>query len=104
MLSLAISLALAAPTRPARADWPQFRGPTGQGQSSAEHLPLKWSATQNIRWKQPIPGEGWSSPVIVGGRIYLTTAAPTEGKDSRARSLRTLCLDAATGAVRWNTE
>src|SRR5262245_29923475 len=45
-------------------DWPQFRGPTGQGQANAHDLPLHWSQTENIRWKADIPGKGWSSPVI----------------------------------------
>src|SRR5262249_3084732 len=50
------------------ADWPQFRGPDGQGHSPARGLPLRWSEKENIRWKTPIPGLGWSSPVIAGGQ------------------------------------
>ena len=56
------------------AEWPQFRGPDGQGHSAATALPLTWSETENIKWKTEIPGEGHSSPVISGDQIWLTTA------------------------------
>jgi len=99
--TLACSLGLAGSLVSATAlDWPEFRGPTGQGHSSAKHLPLTWSATENVAWKQAIPGSGWSSPVLVAGRIYLTTAVDEAG----VRSLRALCLEAADGRVRWNVE
>lgn len=56
-------------------DWPQWRGPTGQGISLDKGLPVRWDAdSANIRWKTPIPGEGASSPVVSAGRVYLTTA------------------------------
>ena len=64
-------------------DWPQFRGPTGQGVSEEKGLPLTWSENKNVRWKVAIPGRGWSSPVIQGERIWLTTATE-EGKSLRA--------------------
>lgn len=73
-------------------DWPQFRGPDGQGRSAVERQPLKWSDTSaNIAWRTRIDGLGWSSPVIGGGRLWLTTAA------DEGRSLRALCLDVKTG-------
>ncbi|MEI6356384.1 MAG: PQQ-binding-like beta-propeller repeat protein, partial [Verrucomicrobiota bacterium] len=78
-------------------DWPEFRGPTGQGHSTAKDLPIRWSATENIAWKTAIPGSGWSSPVLAGGNLYLTTAAPIEG--SKDLSLRVLCLSASEGKV-----
>jgi outer membrane protein assembly factor BamB len=80
------------------AEWPQFRGPSGQGQSLASELPLRWSESQNIAWKAAIPGEGWSSPVIADGQIWLTTAA--EG----GASLRALALDQETGRLLHNVE
>lgn len=55
-------------------EWPQFRGPDGQGHTAAASLPLTWSESQNVTWKTPIPGEGHSSPVISGDQIWLTTA------------------------------
>ena len=49
--------------------WPEFRGPTGQGTSTATDLPVVWSATTNVIWKQAIPGLGWSSPVLAGDHL-----------------------------------
>jgi outer membrane protein assembly factor BamB len=82
-------------------DWPQFRGPTGDGVSQASDVPLHWSATEHVAWKQKIPGAGWSSPVLVNDRIYLTTAV-TEADD--AVSLRVLCLHARDGSINWDVE
>jgi outer membrane protein assembly factor BamB len=80
--------------------WPEFRGPTGQGISSATSLPIHWSTTTNVAWKQSIPGLGWSSPVLAGENVFLTTAVET----NNAVSLRALCLDARTGRPLWDTE
>ncbi len=55
-------------------EWPQFRGPGGQGHTSAKRLPVTWSESENVSWKSAIPGEGHSSPVIAGSQIWLTTA------------------------------
>jgi outer membrane protein assembly factor BamB len=65
--------------------WPQFRGPTGQGDALQEQLPLEWSETKGIEWKTPLPGRGWSSPVVGGGRIWLT-AAVEKAKDEAKRA------------------
>ncbi len=81
-------------------DWPQFRGPTGQGHSTASHLPVTWSETQNIAWKVAIPGSGWSSPVVADERVYLTTAVPVD----EVLELRVLCLDASSGATMWDVK
>ncbi|MBI1368787.1 MAG: PQQ-binding-like beta-propeller repeat protein [Planctomycetes bacterium] len=81
-------------------DWPQFRGPTGQGHVTSDaELPLHWSATENVTWKQTIPGRGWSSPIVVDGKVYLTTAV----QDDTGYALRTLCLDARDGKTLWDT-
>ncbi len=79
-------------------DWPEFRGPSGQGHSSERGLPLNWGETKNVKWKTAIPGKGWSSPVIKGDRIWLTTAT------DEGRSLRAVCVDLKTGAVLLNIE
>lgn len=79
-------------------NWPQFRGPGAQGHSSEMGLPLKWSATENLAWKTPLPGESWSSPIVWGGRVFVTTA--TEGGES----CRVLALDRKSGALLWNQE
>ncbi|MBM3789124.1 MAG: PQQ-like beta-propeller repeat protein [Acidobacteria bacterium] len=105
-------------------DWPQWRGPQGQGISLEKGLPTEWSGTQNVLWKTRIPGAGHSSPIIWGSRIFLTTSvegAPVPGRrrlthtDARgepyihpdsmgadhAYSLQVLCLDRDTGAILW---
>ena len=79
-------------------DWPQFRGPDGQGHSDAKALPLTWSETENVRWKIPIPGRGWSSPAILKDRIWLTAAV---GRDP---SLRAICFDRESGKEQQNVE
>ena len=74
MACLAWMLGLWAPVASQGETWPQFRGPRGDGISEAENIPLKWSMDENIAWKTPIPGKGWSSPVLVNEKIWLTTA------------------------------
>ncbi len=73
--------------------WPQFRGPEGNGHSDAPDLPLNWSETKNVVWKTPIHGRGWSSPVIYGSQVWLTTATPD------GRKLYALCLDRDSGRI-----
>src|SRR4051794_38857121 len=83
-------------------DWREFRGPTGQGHYNGKALPIEWSETKNVAWKSKIPGHGWSSPIVLEGKIYLTTAIPV--KDSKDQSLAALCLDAANGKVLWQEQ
>jgi outer membrane protein assembly factor BamB len=83
--------------------WPEFRGPSGQGHASVTGLPLDWSESRNVVWKTPVPGRGWSSPVVADGRIWLTTSTEnTEGR--RGVSLRVLAFDGATGRELVNSE
>ena len=83
-------------------DWPEYRGPWKNGNAQAPgstepiRLPLTWSETQNIAWKTAIPHEGHSTPVILGGQIWLTTAT-ADGRESFA-----ICVDAQTGEIRFN--
>ncbi|MEO5958347.1 MAG: PQQ-binding-like beta-propeller repeat protein, partial [Opitutaceae bacterium] len=81
--------------------WPEFRGPTGQGISMAMELPVEWSTTKNVAWKQAVPGGGWSSPIVGRGQIFLTTAVAGQGGRS---SLRVLAFEAASGRIAWNVE
>ena len=74
-------------------EWPQFRGPDGQGHSVERGLPVEWSETRNIRWKTLVPGRGWSSPAVADGRVWLTTATALNGQTS----LRLLSFDAESG-------
>jgi outer membrane protein assembly factor BamB len=79
-------------------DWPRFRGPTGQGNSSETSLPLKWSNIDNVAWKTEIPGEGWSSPVLHGDRVFVTSTTQS------GASCHVICVDRRTGAILWNTK
>lgn len=81
-------------------DWPQFRGPTGQGLSAATGVPVEWSQSKNVAWKKEIPGSGWSSPVLMGGKVYLTSAVSAGGP----LSLHAMCLDESDGKTLWDTE
>ena len=86
----------------AHADWPEFRGPWGDGRASAPGdtkslgLPLHWSETNNVKWKTEIPYRGWSTPVVLGKQVWVTTATE-DGHDFFA-----IGLDAETGAIRFN--
>jgi outer membrane protein assembly factor BamB len=79
-------------------DWPCFRGPSRQGISQEKNVPTEWSPTSNIRWQTPIPGEGWSSPVVSGDRLFVTTAL--EG----GSAFQMICLDRTSGKVIWQKE
>jgi outer membrane protein assembly factor BamB len=98
ILPLLVILTASALTARAAAaeDWPQFRGPTGQGHSAERGVPLEWSETKNVLWKTRVPGAGWSSPVVAGGRVWVTAADQGPGEASRV-SLRTLAFDVETG-------
>lgn len=79
--------------------WPQFRGPNGDGHAAVTaHPPKTWSETENVRWKIPIPGKAWSSPVSWGNTIWLTTASED------GLSMSALAIDRITGTIRWNKE
>jgi outer membrane protein assembly factor BamB len=74
-------------------NWPEFRGPHGDGHAEASGLPVRWSEQENVRWKTPIHGKGWSSPVVWGDQIWLTTA-PKDGTQRFA-----VCVDRRTGKI-----
>ncbi|MEX2176470.1 MAG: PQQ-binding-like beta-propeller repeat protein [Pirellulaceae bacterium] len=98
-----LAVALASPS--AAADYPQFRGPAGDGHAAAKGLPSTWNETTNVAWRTPIPGKGWSSPSLHQGRLYLTTAAPIADEAARGDvSLRAVCLSAEDGKVLWNRQ
>ena len=120
LLSSAVAVTLGADA----GSWPYWRGPTANGMAVGD-APLKWSDTENVRWKTAIPGKGNSSPVIWGDKIFLTTAIPTgvsaktdaaaappaqEGRRGRSfgdtgpqpeQRFDVLCLDRNTGKVLW---
>src|SRR5262245_27095909 len=84
--ALLVALASAAMA----ADWTQFRGPASSAISAEKGLPLKWSASDNIRWKVDLPGRGASCPIIAHGKIYLTACT-----GYRQKWLHVLCFDQA---------
>jgi len=92
-LGFAWLLLVGASVSSADDEWPQFRGPDGQGHAVALGLPVEWSESKNVAWKTPIPGKGWSSPVIAGETIWLTTAL------DGGQSLRAVAIDRATGGI-----
>jgi outer membrane protein assembly factor BamB len=79
-------------------DWPQFRGPDGQGHSDSTGVPLVWNEQQHVAWKTEIPGQGWSSPVVLGAQVWMTTA--TED----GRSLRAIAVDRQSGRLLHDVE
>ena len=88
-----LSLVSAASLLAADKNWPEFRGPRGDGVSTATRLPLNWSEHRNVAWKTAIHDKGWSSPVIHGDQVWVTTATDDGGR------LYAVCLDRASGRV-----
>jgi outer membrane protein assembly factor BamB len=75
-------------------EWPGFRGPGGDGHADTARIPIEWSETKNLTWQTPIHGVAWSSPVVSGNDVWLTTATE-DGKE-----LSVLCLDLRSGEIR----
>jgi outer membrane protein assembly factor BamB len=95
MLSLLCTLAVLI-----TGDWPQFRGANSDAHAPGPATPVEWSDTQNVVWKVEVPGLGWSSPVVVGNRLFMTTAV-IEGEQL---SLRALAIDTDSGFTVWERE
>jgi outer membrane protein assembly factor BamB len=95
VFSLVVSLALCLPSSTQAENWPCWRGPRGDGTSGEKSVPLKWSGSENIAWKTPIPGVGHSSPIVWEDRVFLTTCL----EKSQERAL--VCLERGTGKVLW---
>jgi outer membrane protein assembly factor BamB len=117
------ALPLAAASLLSAADWPEWRGPGGQGQAEAAgNPPLIFSETAGVAWKTPLPGRGHSTPVVLGNRLWLTTAIekPADPAETERRlkantgdqpvtvlssvSLRVLCVDRNTGRLQHDIE
>lgn len=115
-------MACLAPAAAATAQehWPQFRGPEARGVGTSDRLPLAWGRQSNILWRTTIPGRGWSSPIIWGDRVILTTAVSEGPQEEPRKGLyfggdrptpppdrhhwRVVCLDWESGQLRWSTE
>jgi len=104
VFALAVFSASFVLSSPAAEEWPEFRGPYGNGLVSvpgdtmASGIPLSWSETENVRWKIKIPHSGWSTPVVQNGQVWLTTAA-LDGKD-----FFVICVNAEDGKVVFNNK
>jgi len=111
-----LAFILTIPGNTTAEDWPQFRGPGGQGHSTAKDVPLRWSERENVVWKVPTEGRAWSSPVVLGEQIWLTTAVETPASAEELRraidrigvpvpspyvashvTLKAICLDRKSG-------
>jgi hypothetical protein len=98
--------------------WPSFRGAESRGVSENPDLPDKWSATKNVSWKADIPGRGWSSPIVWGKKVFLTTVVNQGESESPKKGLyfggnrlkipesthlwKVICLDLKSGEILWN--
>jgi outer membrane protein assembly factor BamB len=117
---LSILMCMLAMSVQAQDNWPQFRGPQAQGVSENSALPTQWSATENVAWKTDLPGRGWSSPVVWGKHVFLTTVVNQGVSEEPKKGLyfggnrmkapesvhqwKVYCLDLETGAVRWERQ
>ncbi len=122
MRSLAPLIALPLSLTAAADDWPQWRGADGQGHSGSRGLPVEWSEEKNVTWKTPLPGRGWSSPVIGAGQVWMTAARETAASDEEVEerlkentggqpltlldeaTFHAICVDAASGELLHDIE
>jgi outer membrane protein assembly factor BamB len=118
-LVLVAVVALVAPVARAYEQWPQFRGPGSAGLGEGANLPDKWSTTENVKWKTPIPGSGWSSPIAWGDRVFLTSVIPAGETETPKKGLYlqgerpapttehrfvVYAIDFASGRIAWERE
>ncbi len=84
------------------ADWLQFRGLNASGVTNDADAPMTWGSKENVLWEADIPGSGWSSPIVIDGKVFVTTAI-TDGPQNSSSDYRweVLCLDAKTGKLLW---
>ena len=100
--------------------WPQFRGAESRGIASNPNLPIRWSASENVEWKTDLPGRGWSSPIVWGNRVFLTTVVNKGRSEVPKKGLyfggdrpdapdtihqwKVYCLDLETGKIAWERQ
>ncbi len=101
------------------ADWPQFRGPDSTGVVDDPRIPETWSRTENVAWSTPVPGLGWSSPIVSGGRVYVTSVISSADVEPPKKGLyfggerpapkdehraMVFAVDLKTGKIIWQKE
>ena len=112
-----LALSIASEGATPENEWPQFRGPGALGTADGANLPDRWSTTDNVLWKQAIPGRGWSSPIVWGDKIFVTTCVNTGESEKPTKGLyfggnrpkppesphqwKVYCLNTASGSVVW---
>lgn len=84
--------------------WTEFRGPGSQGHAPNADVPLRWGGSQNIAWRTPVAGKAWSSPVVVGSRVFVTTAVTDSDDGKSPLTLLALAFELETGKPIWDTE
>src|SRR5947207_1629691 len=120
MHRIAFAVLLVAPLVRADDNWPSFRGGTRAGVAEAKTLPDSWDTTKNVVWKVDVPGRGWSSPIVWGDHVYLTTVTSEQEPQNPKKGLYienlqgkvppgehrwlVLCLDFRTGKTLWQRE
>lgn len=119
-LHSALWLAVCSTRANAQENWPQFRGADSRGIGQGKNLPDRWSATENVAWKRDLPGRGWSSPIVWGDRVFLTTVVNTGASEEPKKGLyfggdrpkpadavhqwKVYCLDSKSGEIRWERQ
>jgi outer membrane protein assembly factor BamB len=117
-LVLCTLICLVSRFAPAQQNWPQLRGPRSLGVSENSNLPDEWTATKNVQWHSDVPGRGWSSPVVWGNRVFITTVVSAGDTEEPKKGLyfggnrskpptaehkwTVYCLDLKSGNVLWN--
>ena len=103
-----LATAISAHAAPASTDWPRFLGPTGSATVAESNAPLTWSDSENMAWKAPLPGPGSSSPIVWGGKVFVTCwtgYGDRPGADDMSQLVRHLiCLDRTSGALLWDAK
>lgn len=89
-------------------EWARFRGPNGSAVAESESIPLRWSDEENLQWKAPLPGPGSSSPIVVGGKLFVTCysgyGVEQDGGEQKDLRRHLLCLDAESGKTLWQKD
>ena len=101
LLLSVLALSAPVPAGAVKSGWVEFRGPDGSGHYTGPALPTAWGPDTNVSWKADIPGKGWSSPILVDGKLILTTAVSVPGG---AHELRAVAVSADTGKVAWDVK
>jgi outer membrane protein assembly factor BamB len=100
LFSTLLFLLSSSTLRAADGDWPMWRGLKGDGTTAETGFPTHWTATENVRWKTPIPGKGHSSPIVWGDRVFVTSAIE-QGDPAEPKDRLLLCIDRKDGRVLW---